>query len=101
MLITQQQKQEITKIAKKYDLNLVLLFGSQITGKERQDSDLDIAVLDSNPGTYQRFGDLFNAFSDIFFGFNLDLRFIRNSEPVFLYNVFQTCLNPSNYEQSS
>lgn len=86
--ITKIQKQKIAQVAKKYGLDLVLLFGSRANGKARQNSDLDIAILDSKPETYNRFGNLFNKFSDIFSGINVDVRFIKNSEPVFLYNVF-------------
>ncbi|MFH1392703.1 MAG: nucleotidyltransferase domain-containing protein [bacterium] len=86
--ITQEQKNRIAKIAKRYNLEMVLLFGSQINGKARPDSDLDIAVLDNKPETYQRFGNLFNLFSRIFSGFNIDLRLIKNSEPVLLFSVF-------------
>lgn len=86
--ITKEQKNKIAKIAKKYSLEMVLLFGSQVNGKARSDSDLDVAVLDYKPETYQRFGNLFNSFSRIFSGFNLDLRLIKNSEPVLLFSVF-------------
>ena len=47
MELTKEQKEKIRKIAEKYHLKLVLLFGSFANGKHREDSDLDIAVLGS------------------------------------------------------
>ncbi len=88
MEIRAEQKKEVDKIVKKHGLDFVVFFGSQANGKERQGSDLDIAVKDKKNETYKRFGDLFNDFSKVFRGINVDLRFIKGSEPVFLYNVF-------------
>tara|TARA_Y100000310_G_scaffold10036_1_gene10743 strand:- start:1496 stop:1918 length:423 start_codon:yes stop_codon:yes gene_type:complete len=89
MKITNKQKQLAEKIVKKYDLDFVVAFGSRINGKARQDSDLDIAVMGhKNNGSYKKYGSLFNEFSKIFPEFNIDLRLIQGSEPVFLYNVF-------------
>lgn len=38
-------KPKIKELAEKYDLSLVVLFGSQATGRIHQKSDIDIAVL--------------------------------------------------------
>ena len=45
--ISKSQKLKIAKIAKKFQLKLVVIFGSFAMGKNRKDSDLDIAVLGS------------------------------------------------------
>lgn len=90
MKLTKPQKQQLNKIGKKFGLFLVLLFGSKVSGKtSNPESDLDIAVLDSKPETYQRFRALFQVFSQAFKGHNVDLRFIKDSEPVFFYQTFK------------
>ncbi|MCG2690396.1 nucleotidyltransferase domain-containing protein [Candidatus Parcubacteria bacterium] len=87
MHIQQKQKKEIEKAVKRRGVRFATLFGSRANGKTRQGSDLDIAVLDEQKETHQRYGDLFNDFSKIFKGHNVDLRMIKGSEPVFLYNT--------------
>lgn len=87
MEITKEQQEMAEKVVKKYGILFVVIFGSQVNGKARKDSDLDIGILDPKPETYRRYGDLFNDFSKIFKGVNVDLRMIKGSEPVFLYNV--------------
>lgn len=42
-------KPKIKKLAEKYGLSLVLLFGSQATGRSHPKSDVDIAVLSRHP----------------------------------------------------
>lgn len=87
-MITNEQTKQVEKIVKKRGLDFVVFFGSQANGNTRRNSDLDIAVRDKKNETYKRFGQLFNDFSEIFRGINVDLRFINGCEPVFLYNVF-------------
>ncbi|MDP2630704.1 MAG: nucleotidyltransferase domain-containing protein [Candidatus Uhrbacteria bacterium] len=54
MEITKIQKEVIAKIAKKYGLTLVLLFGSQARGRTHQGSDVDIGFLsDSSMGLHE------------------------------------------------
>ena len=48
MEINEIQKQMIEKAAKKYALKLVLLFGSQATGRIHKESDYDVAFLSEN-----------------------------------------------------
>lgn len=87
--LTQKQKREIRKVGQKYNLTLALIFGSQMKHIANQESDLDIGILDSKPENYKRFGELYSAFSNIFKGYNVDVRFLRDAEPVFLYQVFK------------
>lgn len=44
MEITNEQKQNISELARKHGLSLVVLFGSQATGKTHPKSDVDIGV---------------------------------------------------------
>lgn len=43
--LTQYKKEKIEQIAQKYSLELILLFGSQISGKTHRESDYDIGYL--------------------------------------------------------
>lgn len=45
MLLTKKQKEKINQIGKKYNLKLILLYGSFARGENHPGSDLDIAVL--------------------------------------------------------
>lgn len=45
MIDTDKIKPQIKKLAEKYELSLVMLFGSQVTGKTHRESDFDIAYL--------------------------------------------------------
>src|SRR3990167_4676309 len=49
MEFTEIQRQEIAKMAEKYGLSLVVLFGSQATGKTHARSDIDIGVAKYHP----------------------------------------------------
>lgn len=45
MIDTDKIKPQIKELAEKYGLSLVMLFGSQVTGKTHKESDFDIAYL--------------------------------------------------------
>ncbi|MEK7172639.1 MAG: nucleotidyltransferase domain-containing protein [Patescibacteria group bacterium] len=87
MEITKEQQNMAEEMVKKRGLEFAVVFGSRANGKARGNSDLDIGVLDPKTETYDRYGDLYNDFSKIFKGYNVDLRMIKGSEPVFLYNA--------------
>lgn len=80
-------KQRIRKLAKKYDLSLVLLYGSQAKGKIRKDSDIDIAVLGTKPILTGDLIALNNEFAHIFEVYNIDVKSLHNTDPLFRYQV--------------
>ena len=45
--LTKGKKQYIQKLAQKYSLELLLLFGSQVTGKTHKESDFDFGYISS------------------------------------------------------
>lgn len=79
-------KPAINKLAKKHQLKLVLLFGSFASGKNRGDSDLDIAVLSSKKISFIDEIDMANEFSSLF-GKNADLTILNRANPLLLFQV--------------
>ena len=87
MKLDLDKKLKIKQIARENGILLAVAFGSKAKGKQRVDSDLDIAVLTSKKPTYQLFGELFGKFSQIFKKENVDLRFLNEADPFFRHQV--------------
>ena len=87
MEISNEQRGKAKEIVEKYGILFAVVFGSQINGKARKNSDLDIGIFDPKTEAQKRYGDLYNDFSETFKGYNVDLRIIGGDEPVFLYNT--------------
>lgn len=84
MLITPEIKERVAKIAEKYGLDLVVLFGSQATGKVHKESDIDLAVLSRHSfNEYQMSAELENVFhrSDI------EMVDLSSASPTLMYCV--------------
>ncbi len=88
MEITHQHKLEVAKIAKKFQLNLVVIFGSFANGKQREDSDLDIAVLGDKEISFNEQIGLINELS-LIFNKNIDLSVLNRANPLLLFQVSQ------------
>ena len=86
MELTKEQKEKIRKIAEKYHLKLVLLFGSFANGKHREDSDLDIAVLGSREVFFNEQISLTNGLS-LIFNKNIDLSVLNMANPLLLFQA--------------
>lgn len=83
-----KQKIEIEKIAKKYHLSLVLMFGSCITGKTHPNSDLDIAVMPKEEIEYSSLlFDLQKTFPEK----EVDIVFLNRADPLLLKKVLENC----------
>ncbi|GJQ60770.1 MAG: nucleotidyltransferase domain-containing protein [Candidatus Scalindua sp. AMX11] len=80
-------KQRIRNLAKKYNLSLVLLYGSQVKGKIRKESDIDIAVLGTKQISTDDLIALNNDFAQIFESYNIDVKSLHNTDPLFRYQV--------------
>lgn len=87
---TGRQKFKIAKIAKKFQLKLIVIFGSFANEKNRNDSDLDIAVLGSKEISFKEQISLINELSRIF-NKNVDLSVLNKANPLLL---FQASKNP-------
>ena len=86
MKITPNQKKNIAKIAKKHRLKLVMLFGSFANGRNRKDSDLDIAVLGEKEISFKKSIDLVNEFTKVFHK-NIDLAVLNHANPLLLHQA--------------
>jgi len=80
----------IKKIALKYDLQLIYLFGSKATGRDSKVSDIDIAVLLNNRKAYNLKNlilDLIFDFSKVFCSDKIDLVILNKASLAIQYNV--------------
>lgn len=80
----------IKKIALKYDLQLIYLFGSKATGRDTKVSDIDIAVLLNNREAYNLKNlilDLIFDFSRVFCSDKIDLVILNKASLAVQYNV--------------
>jgi len=86
MKISQDQKLKTSRIAKKFQLKLVVIFGSFANGKNRKDSDLDIAVLGSKEVSFKEQVQLTNELS-LLFSKNVDLSVLNRANPLLLFQA--------------
>ncbi|HAS00187.1 MAG: hypothetical protein US57_C0011G0033 [Candidatus Moranbacteria bacterium GW2011_GWC2_37_73] len=86
MKIDNNQKLEIARIAKKSGLKLVMVFGSFASGKNRDDSDMDVAVASMKEISFHEQIRLTNKFS-LILKKNIDLSILNNANPLLLFQV--------------
>jgi len=86
MKISDKQKEKIQKIGQKYNLKLIMLFGSLATKKAREDSDIDIALLGHSNKVSNDYLDILEEFSQIF-NRKIDLSIMNNANPLLLNEV--------------
>jgi len=103
-LITKEQKRKIEKVGRKYNLKMVLLYGSCATGKKKAGSDLDIAVLGQEPIEMNKLLEIHNDIADIFGDSRqqeLDLKSLHDVNPFFRFEVMRHSVllygNPVDY----
>ena len=92
MHISGQQERDLTGVAEKHGLRLIVAFGSRVTGKDHPKSDLDLAVLPS-PGAEVPVGTLADLSADlarIFPGVEVDVSLMPHADPLFLKKIFET-----------
>jgi predicted nucleotidyltransferase len=86
MKVTNGQKMKIAKIAKKFQLKLVIVFGSFANGKNRKDSDLDIAISGLKEVHFSDQVGLTNEFS-LIFKKNIDLSVLNTANPLLIFQA--------------
>ncbi|MEK7202845.1 MAG: nucleotidyltransferase domain-containing protein [Patescibacteria group bacterium] len=84
-------KEKIKKIAQKYNLEMVLLFGSQVNGRAKPDSDVDIAYSAQKPLSTDEKIDLNNDLGNLFHKDNVDQVDIKSANPLLLHEISTNC----------
>jgi predicted nucleotidyltransferase len=80
------------EIASRCNLILILQFGSTVTGKIHDRSDLDLAVqLDSFPVSLQTILEIQEALQVQFTGSKVDLAILNGADPLFLKKITDSC----------
>jgi uncharacterized protein len=88
MDLTKGQKEKIDEISKKHDLKMMVVFGSQISGKTHTGSDLDIGILlKQDPKSYHILLDVQSELREVFAGYKLDVSYLHNVTPYFLFEA--------------
>lgn len=91
ILLNKNQKTLIQKIAQEYSLELVLLFGSRVSGRIRKDSDFDIAYLSIKKLDLMQEAQLILQLAQVFKSENIDLVNLKNADPLINYSIFNEC----------
>lgn len=87
-----QNQKEIKKIAKKYKIRLILMFGSRVNKKTHQLSDVDIGILfEKNQINFEKYSRLLHDLQKFFPEKELDMVIINNTDPLFLAKILENC----------
>lgn len=87
--LTPHQKQLIESIAKKYDIDLFVLFGSRAIGRATAMSDTDVAYRSRTQLLLDREACLILDLSAVFGDENIDLVNITAAPPLLRYAIFK------------
>lgn len=60
MIISQDLINQLNKVLERHDVSLAYVFGSQVTGKQHRESDVDLAVVPENSLSEDEIDDLIN-----------------------------------------
>ncbi len=85
---SEENSRKIKKIVEKYDLELVLLFGSQASGKTHFASDIDIAILGQKMIIFEDEMKIRYEFTKVLKTDGVDIVDIRRAGPLLMYQIF-------------
>ncbi len=88
MHLTEEQRHTLERIGDRYDLKFIVLHGSYATGRERAESDIDIAVLGKKCISSDTFLKIQNEIGDILGDGperELDFKSLHGVDPLFRY----------------
>jgi predicted nucleotidyltransferase len=86
-------REKVERLSQCYGLDLVVVFGSQASGRARPGSDVDVAVRmvrrdwDNPEGELDLVGDLVSAFGG---NGDVDVAFLNGASPLLLFEVART-----------
>jgi len=89
MKLTKRQVQRIEGIGGKFDLRLIILYGSYVRGTAEEGSDLDIAVSGKKAIDFEIQLELYSDLADVLGDLKreLDLVTLEKKDPLFLFQI--------------
>jgi predicted nucleotidyltransferase len=105
-ILAASQKERIASLGRRYHLRFIILHGSAVKGREREDSDRDIALLGYHEIPLKEFFQIHSSFSDLLGDderHELDLATLHHVDPFFRYQVIRDGVllygDPTRYEE--
>lgn len=80
-------KPHIAKLARKYDLTLVVLFGSQVTGHTHKESDIDVAYMSDKKLSFDEEVLLNTDLTGVFRNDKVSLVNMKTASPLLLKQI--------------
>lgn len=78
----------LARIARRHGIRLILQFGSTVSGRTHERSDLDIAVLlDAPSATFRTLGEISADLQTAFPDREIDLAILNTADPLFLKRI--------------
>jgi predicted nucleotidyltransferase len=83
--------ERLQDIARLHGVRLLLQFGSTVSGRPHDRSDVDVAALFDGVPTLERQSQLLSDLRDVFPGRQVDLGVLNRADPLFLERVVRRC----------
>lgn len=84
--------EKLAQVAEKFGIRMALLFGSAVSGRMHESSDLDIAVLLKSPDlSHAQFGELHYELQQVVPERELDLSLLNRADPLFFKKIAESC----------
>lgn len=82
----------LREIAQRFRIHLILQFGSTVTGRTHDRSDLDLAIQFETPNVpFQTVLEMQEALRTCFPGREVDLAILNRADPLFLKKIVESC----------
>ena len=84
--------EKLAQVAEKFGIRMALLFGSAVSGRMHDSSDLDVAVLLRSPDlSHGKFAELRHELQQMAPERELDLSLLNRADPLFLKKITESC----------
>jgi len=94
--MTPVQAGRLNQIREKYDVRIIVAFGSRVKGNVHEKSDLDVGLLFNHGGLTM---DCISDLQDVFPGDEVDPSSLNRADPLFLGQINANCVLLSGGEQ--
>lgn len=85
--LTEEHKRQIAKIGKKYNLDMIVLYGSYAKKTANIKSDLDLAIYRQNGISPDEYFSIYMEISHFLKGFDTDVKALQDTNPLFRFFV--------------